>query len=295
MKVLVSGWFSFEKMGATAGDIIAKDLVCSWLDEVKINYDIAFAPPFTGGVNWKMANPQNYTDIVFVCGPFGNGWPVTEFLEHFSGKRLTGINLTMLQNLDEWNPFDVLFERDSSVITRPDITFIAPPPAVPVVGLILVHKQKEYGKKSLHEKADSVIESFLKDQEAAVVKIDTALEHNEGNLKTPNEIESLIARMDLIVTTRLHGTVLALKNGVPVIPVDPIAGGAKITLQVKALGWPVLFTAEDLNYLALSQAYSYCLSNKGKLMAKECAKSAVEKISEMKEIFIKEFQGIIQN
>ena len=28
MRILVAGWFSFEDMGATAGDIIARDIAC---------------------------------------------------------------------------------------------------------------------------------------------------------------------------------------------------------------------------------------------------------------------------
>jgi hypothetical protein len=295
MKLLVAGWFSFEQMGVTAGDIIAKDLVCRWLNEAKVKYDVAIAPPFLGGVSWKTVDPDSYTDIAFICGPFGNGWPVTDFLEHFSGKRLIGVNLTMLQNLDEWNPFDILFERDSSVATHPDITFMAPKPEVPVVGLILVHKQKEYGKRSLHEIVDKELETFLTKKEAAVVWIDTALENNKGGLKTPGEIEALIARMDLVITTRLHGTVLALKNGVPVIPVDPIDGGAKISLQVKTIGWPILFSASELNDAILSQAYDYCLSDEGRTKAQQCAESAVEKISELKNRFIQKLQGIHQH
>ena len=47
-------------------------------------------------------------------------------------------------------------------------------------------------------------------------------------LRTAEEVESLIARMDVVLTTRLHGLVLALKHGVPVVAIDPIAGGAKL-------------------------------------------------------------------
>ena len=32
MKTLVAGWFSFEQMGASAGDLLARDLVCEWLE-----------------------------------------------------------------------------------------------------------------------------------------------------------------------------------------------------------------------------------------------------------------------
>jgi hypothetical protein len=36
MKILVSGWFSFEQMGATAGDLYSKDIVCQWLDSASV-------------------------------------------------------------------------------------------------------------------------------------------------------------------------------------------------------------------------------------------------------------------
>ena len=76
--------------------------------------------------------------------------------------------------------------------------------------------------------------------QAAIIPIDTRLDSNAGGLRTPREIDSLIARMDVVVTTRLHGMVLALKNGVPAVVVDPIEGGAKITRQAEVLRWPVL-------------------------------------------------------
>lgn len=285
-RVLVSGWFSFEKMGSTAGDIIARDLVCKWLDEAGLPYHVALAEPFKGGVSWEKTNPGDYTDVVFVCGPFGNGWPVTEFLNHFSGCRLSGVNLTMLQSLEEWNPFGILFERDSNRATRPDITFLAPPPKVPVVGVILAHKQLEYGKHSLHEKANEAIQKLLAEKEVSVVMIDTSLENNQGGLRTHGEVESLIARMDMVITTRLHGTVLALKNGVPVIPIDPIEGGAKISLQVKALGWPLLFQNGDMEMTDLLKAFDFCLTENARNMARECAQSARERVKQVREGFI---------
>ena len=32
VRTLVAGWFSFEDMGATAGDLLARDVACSWLE-----------------------------------------------------------------------------------------------------------------------------------------------------------------------------------------------------------------------------------------------------------------------
>ena len=288
MRVLIAGWFSFEKMGVTAGDIIARDIVVDWLTAAGISFDIALARPFEGGVRWNTIDPDHYSHVIFVCGPFGDGWPITEFLDKFSACRLFGLNLTMLQSLDEWNPFDLLLERDSSVKARPDITLLDTSPKVPVVGVILAHKQLEYGKNSLHQRADETIKNFLSTKEAAVVMIDTALENNQGNLKTAREIESLIAKTDVVITTRLHGTVLSIKNGVPVIPIDPIYGGAKISAQVRILDWPILFNADSIDEQKLSDAFDYCLTKEAGAKATVCAISAIRQLQDVRQSLLTE-------
>ena len=144
MRALIAGWFSFEGMGATAGDLMARDLCAEWLLSRGWSHDVAVARPFVGGVDWRTVDPDAYDMVVFVCGPFGNGWPVTGLLERFAGKRLVGLNLSMLEDLDAWNPFDALIERDSSRASNPDISFLSEAPRVPLVGVVLVHPQKEY-------------------------------------------------------------------------------------------------------------------------------------------------------
>ena len=297
MRVLIAGWFSFDDMGATAGDMIARDIVCQWLKEVNINADVADSSkfPYENGINWRLSDPNNYTDLLFVCGPFGNGWPVTELLNHFSNCRLIGVNLSLLQSLEIWNPFSLLIERDSSRNNHPDITLYGPPPVIPVAGIILSHKQKEYGNKSLHELANAAIERLLNKVQVARVPIDTSLLDNSGGLRTSGEVESLIAKMDLIITTRLHGTVLAIKNGIPVIPIDPIAGGAKISLQVKALNWPILFNADLLDENKLAEAFNYCLTPGIRIKATECAEVAVKKIEDLKENFLTQLLRLPDN
>ena len=63
------------------------------------------------------------------------------------------------------------------------------------------------------------------------------------------------------MTTRLHGLVLALKNGVPVVAIDPEAGGAKLARQAKTVGWPICFIADELDSRALEDALDYCLTD----------------------------------
>jgi hypothetical protein len=286
MKVLVAGWFSFEEMGATAGDLIARDLACQWLERAGRSFDVAHAAPFTGGVDWRQVDPRAYADVVFVCGPCGNGPPLVEFLDRFAGCRLIGLNLTMLEPLDVWNPFDLLLERDSSARAHPDITFLSRRSRVPVVGVILIHPQPEYRKRDVHRAANDAIARLVARRELAAVPIDTRLDVNATGLRTAAEIESLIARMDVVLTTRLHGTVLALKNGVPALAVDPVAGGAKIRRQAATLGWPVVFDGDKITDEELERAYDYCLTEQARGQAAACAERACGELEKVRDEFI---------
>ncbi len=286
MRILVAGWFSFENMGATAGDLICRDLACAWIEQAGYDHDVALAPPFAGGVDWREVDPEAYGAVLFVCGPFGNGWPITDFLARFAGRRLAGLSLTMLESLESWNPFDLLMERDSSRIARPDISFLGRASRVPMVGLVLIDSQPEYGDKDGRRPADEAIRRLVQSRPMAVVEIDTRLDQNRGGLRTAAEIESLIARMDAVITTRMHGMVLALKNGVPAVVIDSVADGAKITRQAEAIGWPHVFAVDDLRDEALAASFAACLTDEARREARECGDRARRKAAVARDEFI---------
>jgi hypothetical protein len=286
VKVLVAGWFSFEQMGATAGDLMARDLACAWLREAGRETDVAHAAPFADGVDWRTVDPADYSDVVFVCGPFGNGPPVDELLDRFAGRRLTGLDLTMLESLETWNPFELLLERDSSRTARPDISFLSDRPLVPLVGLVLIHPQPEYGDADDHARANAMLERLAASRDVAAIRIDTRLDENATGLRTAAQVESAVARMDVVLTTRLHGTVLALKNGVPALVIDPVVGGAKITRQARVLGWPFVFSAADVTDRTLEQAFDSCLSDDARRLARSCATRAREQLRAVRDEFV---------
>jgi Polysaccharide pyruvyl transferase len=286
MKILVAGWFSFARMGATAGDLLARDLICQWLERAGHAYDVALAAPFSGGIDWRSADPRCYSHLVFVCGPFGNGWPIPKFLVRFAGCELVGINLSMIEPLEVWNPFDFLLERDSSARSRPDISFLSDQRRVPVVGVVEVHPQREYRERSTHRVANDAIHRLISSQEMSVVPIDTRLDVNRVGLRTPAEVESLIARMDVVLTTRLHGMVLALKNRVPAIAVDPISGGAKLRRQAETIGWPLVFTTDTLTDGSLQEAFAYCLTEDARAKARRCCKRATRAVQHVRNEFM---------
>jgi len=288
MRALVAGWFSFEGMGATAGDLLARDVVSGWLAEAGFPADIAVAPPFDGGVDWRTVEPHAYSHVVFVCGPFGNGWPLTEFLPRFSDSRLVGVDLSLLEPLEAWDPFDLLLERDSSRASHPDLALLSAAPLVPLAGIVLVHRQTEY-EGGLHDRADAMLRGVVERRDVASVDIDTRLDENGAGLRTAAQVESLIARMDVVLTTRLHGLVLALKNGVPAVAVDPIAGGAKVRRQAEKLGWHHVFTADDVTEAAIRDAFEQCLTPAARVEARRCADRGRDLLGETRSRFMAEF------
>ena len=169
MRALVAGWFSWPGYGATAGDLMAADVACGWLTEAGVPFDRALAEPFQGGVDWHAVDPTAYSHLVFVCGPCGNGEPLTDLLATFDHCYRIGLDLSMLQSVAEWNPFHLLLERDSDRTVRPDISLLCRRPLAPVVGLCLVHPQKEYGRRGRHTEAGTAARALLASREAAIV------------------------------------------------------------------------------------------------------------------------------
>jgi hypothetical protein len=281
-KILVAGWFSLgSDYGMTAGDLLALDVVCECLKKSGYSYDVALSDLFPGGTKWDSINPKDYSHFIFVCGPCKK-IHTEPLLKRLTGCRLIGINLSMLLPLDLWNPFDVLIERDSSVNSRADIIFATRQQLVPMVGVILVEPIPEYPDRAMHETANQAIRKLISLREVSVVDIDTRLPYNITGLRSPAEIESLIARMDVVLTTRLHGLVLALKNGVPAIAIDPHRGGSKVRRQADTIGWPVAFNPDTLTDQALIEAFDYCLSEAARRKARECAERAIKMVEKTK-------------
>ena len=282
-RVLVAGWFSWPDRGATAGDVQACEVVCHWLAVARRVFDVASVLPSLPGVDWRRVDPAQYSDVVFVCGPVGTQAPPLSLLRQFPASRHIGIDLTMLEPVAAWNPFDVLIERDSDLASRPDLSLAAATRRVPVIGVVLVEPyEPEYAGRDRQSSARAAVQRLIDSREAAIVEIDTRLERSCTGLRTADEVATLIARMDAVVTTRLHGLVLALKAGVPALAIDPVAGGAKIRQQAEALGWPHVFVADHLLDIDLSAALDACLTEEARVLARACAARALTEIDEIR-------------
>ena len=285
-RVLVAGWFSWPDCGTTAGDVLARDVACTWLDRVGIAYEVANHANFGGGVDWRRASPDRYSDLLFVCGPIHAATPWREMAKRFPNVHKIGLDVTLIEPVAAWNPFDVLLERDSDRGARPDLAFASTAGSAPVIGLVLVPPYTpEYPKRDMQPAARQAAVDLVARSSAAAVPIDTELCGGPGTLRTPAEVESVIARMDAVITTRLHGLVFALKNGVPALAIDPVAGGSKILRQAEAVGWPAVRTADALSEPDLDELLAFCLTAEARDRARACTETALAKLSEVEHEF----------
>jgi hypothetical protein len=141
----------------------------------------------------------------------------------------------------------------------------------------MVARQAEYGARAAHERVGETLVGWLRECDLARVPLETRVDPRDWRLcATAAQFESIVSRLDLVVTTRLHGLVFALRNGVPALAIDPVAGGAKVTAQAGAWHWPAIVTAspgDDLDPGKLSRWRDWCLSPVGKASAARAAAS----------------------
>jgi hypothetical protein len=258
VRVLVAGWFSFDEVIATVGDELGADAVVGWLTELGIPHDVAWAPYLERGVHWRDVDPAGYTHLVFVSGPLADRPLLRELSTAFAGAQRWAVNVSVVEEAAR-GLFDRVWERDARGLARPDLAIEGPAPEVPVVAVAFTPVQGEYGERSQAARVRGAIEEWLADRALPWFELDMDL-YAKPHPRRPAQVEALVRRADVVVSMRLHALVLGLKNGRPVIACDPIAGGAKVTAQAAALGWPLVLGTEELDARALDAALRHCLS-----------------------------------
>lgn len=201
-------------------------------------------------VQWSEVSGAEYDALIFVCGPILGTHPQTNALfSHFAGTPLIGLGVSILpaESPHHSNPFQILFARQGAAETYGDIAIAAPPVAraprvrnMKKIGISLRGAQSEYGEdkcrwQETERLARHAAAAALEVSGGYVVDIENHLQRSE---LTPDGVDALYADCDLIITSRFHGAVMALRYGVPFIAIDQIAGGAKVFDLLAPLGWP---------------------------------------------------------
>lgn len=277
MRVLVVGYFS------TFGDLEVLRQVERHLRDASIAYDVGayskrINKHLTGSVDVTRSDPADYTHLCVVCGPFSRKLLRRKGLdlERFAHCTRIGVNLTVLEFDESQFPLDTLLGRDGVELKTPDLSFLEDLQNVPVVGLCLVETQGEYGDRQRHDQAGELLCRFLDRANVGVIELDTRWPPRNDcpGLSSPEQFESVCSRLDVMFTTRLHGMVLALKNGTPVVAIDAISGGGKVSKQGRAIGWPEVFSIDDSTEAMLDEALARCLDAGARKRALACADAA---------------------
>jgi hypothetical protein len=275
MRVLVTGWASFLDGEATAGDVLSMEAVRDALIEAGIGVDTAWSPGLRpDGLHLARADPDAYTHLLFVCGP-AHGRQVRQLHVRFAHCMRLAVDVSIVVPDDPAvTGFHHVIPRDGAGSQR-DLAAGPRCAQVPVVGVVLAHAQHEYGDRQRHDDVHATLTSWLGRQDCARVVFDTRLDgHDWRFARTPGQLESMIRRLDVVVTTRMHGLVLALKNGIPALAVDPIAGAAKVSAQAAAWAWPAVVTTDTLAEAELAHWWAWCRSTEGQMQAARCAREA---------------------
>lgn len=258
MRVLVTGWFSFDEVIATVGDELGAHSVTGWLTEQGVAHDVAWAPFLGRGVHWRDVDPADYTHLLFVTGPIRRSALLSELTAAFPDARRLAVNVSVIEDAGR-ELFDEVWERDAPGVARPDLALVGAAHEAPVVAVALAPVQAEYGERSSAERVREEIGEWLADR--ALPWFELSMDsYEKPHARRPAQVEALIRRADVVVSMRLHGLVLGLKHGRPVIACDPISGGAKVTAQARAVGWPLVLRAEEVHAGALDAALARCLS-----------------------------------
>jgi hypothetical protein len=301
-RVLVTGWPSFPDGEATVGDVLAMEAVRGELESASVRCELAWSPVLRpAGLTLGDARPARYTHLVFACGPL-SGPQIARLHHRFAGCRRVAIGVSVIDPADPAAAgFDVILPRarpgapaagdlaahgpaahgPAPQLPPPQLPppQLPPPqrpaPQVPVAGVIMVAGQAEYAGRARHGPVAESLADWLRGCRCARLPLETRLDPRDWRLAAvPAQFEAIIARLDLVVTMRLHGLVLALRHGIPALAVDPVSGGAKVSAQARAWGWPAIVTpgpGAPLDPAVLDRWRDWCLSAAGRSAAARAA------------------------
>jgi hypothetical protein len=204
-------------------------------------------------------DPADYTTFVWVCGPLHPA--LREIVRRFDFVRRVAVGVSLVEGTDAHEWFDDLLVRDSPGRTTFDLAMAdigwphRPSPGAArddTVSVCFVGEQTEYGDRARVAEVERLTREAL--AQAGI----SHPGHVETRLgvepKLAFEAEAAIQRSSALISTRLHGTLLALYHSVPVLAIDQISRGAKVSRVVGRTGWPLLVTVDELDSHVLHRA-----------------------------------------
>ena len=144
-----------------------------------------------------------------------------------------------------------------------------------------------YGNRQRHKRVEKAIADYLSRGDVAYITLDTLHRDNPVKINNVVHYENLVARLDAVITTRLHGLVFAIKRGIPAVAIDAIAGGAKVSAQANSMGWPLVLKGDTVNADLISAAVEKCINGSLDNTVSRSRQNALEKLQQVKSDFLR--------
>lgn len=261
-EVLVAWYGSFAGHG-TIGDLLSLEAVVARL--VAEGWRVAHASaadldiPGATRVAWDQVDPGRFTAAAFTCGPIIRGHPQTaDLFARLRGRPLVGVGVSLFPAGHESHvdPFSAVLARQGAGERFEDVALVAPWPTPPLqrgaerpgplVGLVLRGPQAEYGAAACLWERTERLAMVAAEHVARVAggRVAPIENHLARSGLAPRDIERRYAECDLVITSRFHGAMLALRHGVPFVAIDPIRGGGKVEPLLAGRGWPHVLRAD---------------------------------------------------
>lgn len=129
----------------------------------------------------------------------------------------------------------------------------------------------------------------MRREEIVAVTLDTTYQWNFAGPGQAARLDNLFRRLDLTITTRLHGMGFGLRNWIPVVAIDAVDGGAKVSEQAAALGWPLVFDGATVTEPEIQQDVARCLNGDMRTTLTEAPERARDRVERMHATFREPF------
>lgn len=296
-RVFLGWWGGVSRGGATIGDALAIRAAHNALRSAGWRVDVGAedyaARHVPAAINAQLVIPEDYNAFAWICGPLiPDSESFSALVNSFRHvpRIAAGVSVLAPASFNQRCIFDQILARDGMPQRSFDFALAAAssfnPTSVSVydsIGICLRGKQREYGvNSSLDEEAERLVSSVVAQLGLPVRKIETRLDKTQLNISS---IEASFASHRLIITTRLHGALLALFQGVPFIALDQIRGGGKVSDVLGYLGCPFVWRVGHTSLEELVEAGRELMSGRMQALLQDikfraiaAAKSSVQEL-----------------
>lgn len=284
---LLFWWGSYGfRGGPTIGDLMAVDNLSSRLRQRGIEHAVISHRELRLPDHLPVDDPyaiKPATKVVFVCGPITFCRDLNDLLSIHRHAIKIAAGVSVLGNHARMNRrFHHIVGRDGIDPSYFDLAVseIVEPAGngrFDVAGVCLRGPQGEYGARraAMAHQAESMFRHVLSGSALRPLEIDTVF--SPGN--DAEAIRAGFAASDIVLTTRMHGALLALAAGKPVIAIDQVPGGAKVSAVIGRTGWPFVFRAETVSAETVRAAFDELRTGKWRAQLLD-AQARIRKLTE---------------